>query len=510
MKELKNAEWEGMTMRLQALRAAEKSLRQNKNDPAVLHTIRRIGHSFRIFDEIHQNSEIATLAQLLTDANDRQIRQVFGHVLPKLKMLTENLQHPKHWVLVVEDDPVTKLVLEQRLGSLYRVVAVKTLQDAEKALMDHPISFILLDLQLPDGDGREFLLKLRERPATTTIPLFVVSSQKGHAVQTECFALGADGFFQKPFDPLTLSTALASRLEKITELTRRSLVDPLTGLPNRAGFANAFKRAALLASRSGQPLTVAMLDVDRFKAVNDLYGHFVGDQVLKRLANVLSVSLRASDVLARWGGEEFVVFFPNTDLVEAKLAMNKALKAFRAERFFSHKRRRLHVTFSAGLVRVTPGITLERTVVEADRVLYLAKSSGRDHVVTERDKVSLKKRILLIEDDVLTAQILKKHLQRDGFKVIHVREGKTALASVRSGFSLITLDVKIPHGDGFALLQKFRQMPALSQVPIVMLTSVSKVEEIVQGFQWGADDYIVKPFSPRELLARIHRLLNKQ
>jgi diguanylate cyclase (GGDEF)-like protein len=480
-------------LRVQALGVAGRALQQGKDVGAVAESIRRIGHSFRIYDA---SPEIASLARMLTEARDKGLRQVLGHVLPRLQTLAEQLQQHKYLVLIVEDDPVTSAILKHKLGRLYRVLA------------EQHVSLLILDLQLPDGDGREFLLKMRESSVTTALPIFVISSQKSHEIQTECFALGADAYFCKPFDPVTLCTALVARLQKTIEITLHSSMDPLTGLPHRAGFSSAFQRATLLASRSSQPLTVAMLDVDRFKSVNDLYGHSVGDQVLRRLAAVLSASLRASDFLARWGGEEFSIFFPNTDLAEAALALNKALKAFRAERFLVDGRR-VRVTFSAGLTRVTPGMNLERAMGEADRLLYLAKSSGRNHVVTEADKVSLKKRILLIEDDNLTAQILKTHLQRNGYQVVHASEGKGALAAADSTFSLITLDVKIPHGDGFSLLQKFRRQPALAQVPIVMVTTEGRVRDIVRGFQMGADDYIVKPFSPRELLARLHRLLDK-
>jgi two-component system, cell cycle response regulator len=267
----------------------------------------------------------------------------------------------------------------------------------------------------------------------------------------------------------------------------------------------------MLASRSKEPLTVAILDVDRFKSVNDIYGHAMGDRVLRRLATVVGRSLRASDLLSRWGGEEFAVFFPNTDLSKARLALNKALIAFRAEKFTTKDGRTFQVTFSAGVAEVKQGQNVEQAIAEADRFLYLAKASGRDHVLTEADKVSsFKKSILLVEDDDLTASVIKHYLKREGFKVIHAKEGPAALDAAAEGpVSLITLDVKIPGLDGFELLERFRKIPSLHQVPIVMLTSSGKQEDIVRGFQLGADDYILKPFSPRELLARVHRLLQK-
>ncbi len=507
MNAYKPSDWEDVAMRVQALRAAEEAF--HKNGESVIPTIRRISRSLHLVEGAGRMPEIESLAKTLRETRDADLAPMLSKVIPRLSALVTNLQTKKHCVLVVEDDPLTSQVLQRRLGDLHQVVAAYTLAEAEKIIQHQEVSLILLDLQLPDGDGREFLLKLRERLNTSTIPIFVASGEKGSQVQTECYALGADAFFSKPFDPLTLATAVAAKLQKNDEITHRTSVDSLTGLPNRAGFISAFARESRLASRSKEPLTVAILDVDRFKAVNDLYGHPTGDVVLRRLAQIVSKSLRASDLLGRWGGEEFAAFFPNTALREACVALNKALKAFRAEQFTTSNGLLFQVTFSAGVAQTRPGMTAEQAVAEADRFLYRAKEGGRDQIMTERNKVSTKKNVLLIEDDELTARVMRRCLIRDGFKVIRAKESASALKAVDTSISLITLDVKIPGMDGFELLQRFRRIPALREVPIVMLTSSGKQEDIIRGFNLGADDYIVKPFSPREFLARVHRFLQK-
>ena len=402
--------------------------------------------------------------------------------------------------------------MQQSLNHIHqRVIATSTIAQAERLLKKEEIPLILLDLQLSDGDGREFLSKLRAQPETAAIPVFVISSHEGSQIQTECFALGADAFFQKPFDPTLLATAVASKLSRLKTQAGSSSADSLTGLPNRAAFANGFKRAAMLASRSREPLTAAMLDVDRFKSVNDLYGHSEGDRVLQRLASVVSSSLRASDLLARWGGEEFAVLLPQTKLDQARLALTKALAASRAQTFSTADGRVFRITFSGGIAQVKRGMTMEQAIQEADRLLYLAKASGRDQVLTEKDPVSTKKTILIVEDDDVTASILERHLKSEGFDVIRAKESQEALDAIaKKSISLISLDVKIPGMDGFELLRRFRKMPALHRIPIMMVTSLGKQQDVVRGFQLGADDYILKPFSPREFQARVLRFLEKQ
>ena len=511
MNEPKDWDREGLAARVNALRVAHHMMGANSVD--AIPAIRRISRSLRHSETAYHYPEIGTLARALEDATDDKLSDALAKTLPRLRALATNLQAEQHRVLVVEDDPVTTQIFVQRLATANRQVFVAgRLSEAEKILAEHDVSLILMDLQLPDGDGRELLLRLRERPATSSIPVIVVSSKQGSQVQTECYALGADAYFEKPFDPATVATAVAAKLQRSAELTRGSSIDHLTGLPNRAAFTNAFARAAQLALRSHEPLTVGILDVDRFKSVNDIYGHATGDRVLRRLASVVSQSLRASDLIARWGGEEFAVFFPNTDLKEARMALNKALKAFRAEKFSARGGRTFQVSFSAGLAEFKQGISIEQSIANADRFLYLAKAAGRDQVLSETDKISsFKKTVLLVEDDDLTASIIERYLKKDGFKIIHARESEGALEALSDkSISLITLDVKIPGMDGFELLQRFRKVPSLHQTPIIMLTSSAKQEDIVRGFQLGADDYILKPFSPRELLARVHRFLQKQ
>ena len=507
--DIKNTDQEGLAMRVAALQSMQVALEQGARE--AIPTIRRISRSLRLSDAASVYPEIILLTRTLNEASDKNMQAILTKVMPRLGVLSANPPMQNHRVLVVEDDVTITGILQQRLNELHQEVrTARTLAAAKKILAEETISFVLLDLKLPDGDGRELLLKLRERPNTFSIPIFVISSEPGSQVQTECFALGADAFFQKPFDPLTLSTAVASRLQRSTDLQLRSSTDSLTGLANRISFTSAFNRASLLASRSAEPLTAAILDVDRFKAVNDLYGHAMGDHVLRRFAHVVGKSLRASDFLARWGGEEFAVFFPNTSLNEASLALRKARRALQSERFVTREGRSFQITFSAGIVKAKPGVQAERVMNHADRYLYLAKASGRDRLLTESDKVSLRKTVLVVEDDDVTAAVIKRHLNQGGFRVIRAKKGETALEAAKPSISLMTLDVKMPGLDGFAWLERFRKIPAMRQVPIIMLTSAGKQEDILRGFQLGADDYIVKPFSPNEFLARIHRFTEKK
>jgi diguanylate cyclase (GGDEF)-like protein len=513
MDDLKAWYREGLAARIEALDAALTTLRSGA--PEAHASIRRIAHSLRGSGGTYGFPEISAAAAAVEEARAADVASRLEGLLATLRTVRstpdpEATGTPRIGVLVVDDDPDLRHLLEVKLAAPGReILLARTAAEAEALLREHVVSIVLLDLVLPDSDGRNFLLRLRERPGTAALPVIVLTSLRGTQPRTECLALGADGYFEKPFDPATVAAAVSARLQRSAEITRELRQDTLTGLANRAAFCEGFERAALLAARAGEPLSVAIIDLDRFKGVNDAHGHAAGDEVIKRTATVILRSLRKSDFLARWGGDEFVAFFPEAKASGAALALDGALAALRAEPSVAPDGQPLDVGFSAGVADVPQGAGLEQALADADRHLYLAKGAGGGRVVWSADGVSpLRRRVLLAEDDDQVATLVQRRLVRDGLDVVRCADGAAALAAVlEGGISLAILDVRMPELDGFEVLARMRQTAALAQVPVVMLTSVGEETEVVRGLELGADDYVVKPFSPLELAARVRRLL---
>lgn len=165
-------------------------------------------------------------------------------------------------------------------------------------------------------------------------------------------------------------------LARIRELATR---DELTGLPNRRHANELFAHMVKRAERSQSPVTVCVLDLDHFKRVNDTFGHNAGDEVLRRFAEVSAGALRESDVLARWGGEEFIVLLPDTPAIQAGQTIERVRQTLAGIRMLSATAG--NITFSAGLAQYRPGESMEHTVERADFALYRAKSEGRDRSV---------------------------------------------------------------------------------------------------------------------------------
>jgi diguanylate cyclase len=169
---------------------------------------------------------------------------------------------------------------------------------------------------------------------------------------------------------------LESQLEDISS---QALRDHLTGTLNRRGLAESLTREMSAAERNSQPLSVALLDIDNFKDLNDTFGHQAGDDALVHLSNVIKETMRPSDCVARYGGEEFLILLPNTDSGQG-CAVILRLQRELTKRFFLHDNRKLLITFSAGISTCREGDTQASVIDRADRALYTAKRAGKNRV----------------------------------------------------------------------------------------------------------------------------------
>lgn len=498
---------EALSSKIVALATAKESLLEN--DVMAIASIHRLTESLLNARPVVEPQIIDAANDVLNSSDDTIIEKI-DVLLETLREYVAGGEEDKLKILVIEDDLIAQKMLVRELSTETReVIAVDTAAKAEEILETDYISLIILDLILPDTDGRNFLAKIRQRSRLVGMPVIIVSGQTNKRTKSECFALGADEFFEKPIDMEILSAAVAAKIERAGKMARASRTDVLTGLPNRVALTEGFMRSQALANRTRKQLSIAFIDIDNFKNANDNHGHQFGDDVLRRLSQILRDSLRGTDMVARWGGEEFVAILPNSDLEGAHSAVIKALEAFRSELFRPDGTDEIHFTFSAGVCEVEADWSVEEAVAHADSLMYFAKENGRNQVATPIDLDQGKvKKVLLAEDDELVAALVKHRLTRDGFEVVHFPDGISALmAAPELNVSLVMLDVKMPGLDGFELLTKLRQMPSYKKTPIVMLTSMGREQDIVRGFKLGADDYIMKPFSPTELLARIHRLI---
>lgn len=242
---------------------------------------------------------------------------------------------------------------------------------------------ILLDIQLGDMDGFEVLARLKNDPETRSTAVIFISGFSEPVDRVRGLDLGAVDFITKPFEVIELTARVRSTLRlqhAMHMLAVKAQIDGLTGLWNRAYFDARLAAELSESQRHGRPLSLVMCDIDRFKSINDGYGHPFGDGVLERFAHILTAG-RNSDVACRYGGEEFGIILPSTDADEAVGVAERCRAALAAETWPRHED--LRITASFGVADVASiGIRAKpKELVEAaDAVLYRAKQNGRNRI----------------------------------------------------------------------------------------------------------------------------------
>lgn len=284
-------------------------------------------------------------------------------------------------VLIIDDDVVT--------SEYYSVVlrnagmSVKTLHDPAQvlnALTDFRPELILLDVYMPLCSGVELSKMIRQDNSYLDIPIVFLSSENDIGKQLDAVKAGADDFITKPIEPQFLVASLTTRAERYRLLRALIMRDGLTGLYNHTAIKEELSAEISIAGRNQTPLALAILDLDFFKNVNDTYGHPVGDQVLRTLSRLLKQRLRRSDIVGRYGGEEFVIIFPSTTAIVARRVLEQIRIAF--NKIEQHAEQGgFSVSFSAGVADLEQSIDADELFDIADTALYSAKQTGRNRIV---------------------------------------------------------------------------------------------------------------------------------
>ncbi len=269
-----------LASRVEALDAAREAL---KDDPAEAGaSARRMAHTLRGSGATYGFPQISELSAAVEDGSDDDLGENLQALILYLRFLLQKVKDKQESILIVDDSDEIQIMLGTILRTQgYEIFSAITAAKAREIMSERVVSLIILDLVLPDTDGRNYLVKLKEDFRSANIPVLVLSAKSSPQTKSECFALGADEYFEKPIDMTLLTTAISTNILKAKNIQQETRVDQLTGLPNRAAFNENFKQQKGLAKREGKALTLGVLDLDHFKQVNDRYGHLVGDEILK-------------------------------------------------------------------------------------------------------------------------------------------------------------------------------------------------------------------------------------
>lgn len=287
-------------------------------------------------------------------------------------------------VLVVEDSAtasahVRRALTQHGIDSL----AVDDPRKLLEAVADYRPDAILMDMYMPFCSGIEATAALRQIPEYQALPVIYLSSESDIVHQVEALRLGGDQFLTKPTNPVLLAAVVKTKIARYREMHHAGQHDGLTGLLNHSTAKMRIEQMCENAGRTGR-LVVGMIDIDRFKSINDNYGHPLGDKVIRSLAWLLRGRLRNTDLIGRYGGEEFIVALPDMEIELAREQIDRIREDF-AVLPHNHEDGQLFATFSCGLATLTDFADPAALIAAADGALLDAKRQGRNRVLLAPD-----------------------------------------------------------------------------------------------------------------------------
>ncbi|MCA1061304.1 diguanylate cyclase [Rossellomorea aquimaris] len=424
-------------------------------------------------------------------------------------------------VLIIDDDTSFLMYMKEELEKIgWYVVPIANPDKAIMSYYDVKPDCAIIDIYMDGTNGFEVLDFFKKKLKQQFIPTVMVSAENSKEVRIKSYQMGADDFIAKPFDLEEFIVRVKRQMERKKQMEELVLIDELTMVYNRKYLGQAYAQVQSNSARNGDSYCVAVLDIDHFKGVNDRYGHLVGDRVLKGFASHLKTETRIQDTVFRFGGEEFVILFPNTSLKEAYTFVDIIRKGFSQVVFQGDED--FSCTFSAGVAEIAdPTKPFDTWLKLADNALYEAKSSGRN-VVKVDGKASEHSphktmKIAIVDDDPIIRTVMKDivsklpgepHIQYD---IQTFQDGAAFVGSDWHGKHpcLVILDGVMPKMDGLEVLENIRSRSNSDRYKVLMLTSRKSEKDISRSLQLGADDYMTKPFKLLELEARLGQMLKR-
>ena len=348
-------------------------------------------------DDIALMARVRSLVRLKLMTDELRMREATGQRLGLMDE-AEALQRAGSAmgrILVVEDRETTARRIAESLREQNRVTIETDARAALDRVNGETFDLVVVSLSLDRSDGLRFCSHLRSEERTRNTPILAIVENGDSARLVRALDMGVNDYLMRPVDRNELTARVRTQLrrKRYQDVLRQNLqmslemaiTDPLTGLYNRRYMENHLSTLVQRAADRGKPISLLIVDIDYFKAVNDTHGHDVGDEVLKEFAERLNRNVRGIDMACRFGGEEFIVVMPDTDVAFAYMVAERLRQEIAARPFSAAGgSMQLDITASLGITSLEgAGDTVEQLLKRADVALYRAKREGRNRVVSE-------------------------------------------------------------------------------------------------------------------------------
>ena len=291
-------------------------------------------------------------------------------------VMTKQKLEDRPCVLVVDDDPDLRSLANMQLGDGFDVIQAASGEEALALAVSETPDVILLDIMMPGMDGSQVLTELSNNPDTRDIPVIFLSALGTVDDRVKGLEKGAVDYITKPAQPRELVArvgAAARTKARSEEIRKAASADEVTNLPDRPVFENRLEQEISRSERSNAPLSILLIDIDGLDTINDTSGRAAGDQVLAEIAGALRETIRSADTLYRYGGDEFSLILPDTELGTAYLAAERCRDAIASVEVQGKP-----VAASVGVAQFSSGRAPEEIIARAEIALFRAKESGGD------------------------------------------------------------------------------------------------------------------------------------
>jgi len=423
-------------------------------------------------------------------------------------------------ILVVDDEAQISRGLSTLLGR--RGMVVTSINDPLqfwKVIDEVKPSLVLLDLSMPKISGTELCRAIRGDRRWSELPVVFLTGHTDEDSVRRVFAAGADDYVGKPFVPAELMMRIESRLTGVKARKAPVETDPVTGLATARRTTEVIERFLRLARRKSDPYSIAVLEVDAFVTLAEVYGRSISDRVLRTIGELLPKSFRGEDVVGWWGGAEFMIGMYGSSKEHAAIKLTQICVKIGEQTLPADDGRSVRVACSGGVAQYQVDGDTVNVLREAGlEALSQVREAGVNRVgisgIKPTGLLTRRVDVAIVDDDTALVSLLQHAMESRNLRVATFADGDSAAAALTGDVpeiqaSVILLGVDLPGLNGLDVLRRLKGVEVTRVSSVVMLTARTGERDVLAALELGAIDHIAKPFSVPVLIHKVRTLLRQ-
>jgi len=487
----------------------EKTIYSIDRDRSI-ESIRMTIHSLKGSGGTFGFNEITTQAKYIESLPDYDLidqLDIFIELLENISNGNDNFRKVIiKTVLFIDEDP-DLLHLMSTIFEKYDIefLTASNYSDIKKKLneVEH-IDYIVQNMVMPNISGEALLKEIKSQDKFTATPITVLSGKDDKELKDKCLLLGAENFVRKPFNPEHFASDIVNKLNnKIISNTHEYLLPKFKLKDKFNDLVELFKEKRVVSS-------MAFISIGFFQLLIDKYSEKIGNEIFNDLLENFLKIKDVKDIIVKWDEGELIFLFNDVVLTNAYELLKITLDEFSRKEIFPEHFESFYPTYNASLIEINDDMNFTVALNKTEKLIEIAKEE-HNRIVYDDILVKSEDTIVIVDDDSLILSMLMYKFEKNGYTVKCFDDGEQALNYIKhhTSISLIITDIKMPAMDGYQLLEILRDFPVFANIPIMMVSSMTSEDDIIKAMNLEADDFIKKPFSPDEIVARANRMIKR-